>query len=234
MRYVVRSGDSLDSIARKHGLPDWRGLYEAPENAPLRVRRKNPNQIRPGDVVRIPRTAPAYKDREVVIQKLKKLQADLKKSMQVELKLLDKHKRDVQRVEENVDLAATLATLAVDLTKLTRLGYKAMEATGKDLAKINAKAAPGALDFAGKHAGQLGGGLRITGQESLAWGLGKVLLISYSQMTSPSYWANRWQKFRTGKTPLEAIRDAERQVKTQHEAMIQKLQKRIDALRAGA
>ena len=231
-KYVVRKGDSFDSIARKHGLHDWKALYNARENASLRVKRRNPHLIQPGDVVHIPSTGGDDPTQAETIKKLKKLQEEMRKSMRSELRYLANEKRKLNRLSTNVDTAATMALIAVDLGKLVNLGYKASIKTGKELAAINARAAPGAKDFLLKHAGNAGGGLTLTGDESLALGIGKTLLISYSQMTSPSYWSNRWVKWRTGKTPLQTIQEAEHDVKRQHEAMIRKLQKRIDELKA--
>jgi LysM domain len=52
--YIVNIGDSLSSIARRHGIKSWRELYNHPDNAGLRSKRPNPNVIFPGDVVIIP------------------------------------------------------------------------------------------------------------------------------------------------------------------------------------
>jgi N-acetylmuramoyl-L-alanine amidase len=52
--YVVRKGDTLSKIARAHGIAHWKTLYDAPENAPLRKKRPNPNRIFPGDQVMVP------------------------------------------------------------------------------------------------------------------------------------------------------------------------------------
>lgn len=52
--YVVKKGDCLSSIAKRHGFSDWRRIYNDPENAGFRRKRPNPNLIYPGDVLRIP------------------------------------------------------------------------------------------------------------------------------------------------------------------------------------
>jgi len=52
--YVVKQGDYLAKIARDHGFTDYIRLWNAPENARLRQKRKNPNVLFPGDVVAIP------------------------------------------------------------------------------------------------------------------------------------------------------------------------------------
>jgi hypothetical protein len=52
--YTVVAGDTLTRIAQKHGVPSWREIYYAAENAAFRRRRPDPNRIFPGDVVIIP------------------------------------------------------------------------------------------------------------------------------------------------------------------------------------
>ena len=54
MLYTVRQGDCLSSIAKQHGLGDWRTIYDHPQNAALRASRPNPNIICPGDILFVP------------------------------------------------------------------------------------------------------------------------------------------------------------------------------------
>lgn len=52
-QHKVRTGDCIDSIAFESGyLPDT--IWQHPDNAALRSRRKDPNLLREGDVVNIP------------------------------------------------------------------------------------------------------------------------------------------------------------------------------------
>jgi len=53
-RHIVSQGECLSSIAREYGLPSWRTIYDAPENAEFRKLRPNPNVIQPGDKLVIP------------------------------------------------------------------------------------------------------------------------------------------------------------------------------------
>lgn len=56
--HIVEQGEFLASIALKHGFRDWRVIWNHPDNAALKARRKNPNVLFPGDELRIPeRTA---------------------------------------------------------------------------------------------------------------------------------------------------------------------------------
>lgn len=52
--YTVESGDCMSSIAAKFRLPNWKTLYDLPENAELKRLRPNPNLLVPGDVVKVP------------------------------------------------------------------------------------------------------------------------------------------------------------------------------------
>jgi len=53
-QHIVKSGDTLSGIAKKHGFSSWKDIYHAPENAAFRKKRPNPDKIFPGDVVVIP------------------------------------------------------------------------------------------------------------------------------------------------------------------------------------
>jgi hypothetical protein len=50
----VEQGESLYTIAKKHGFPNWRVIYDDPVNAELKKRRPNPQVLQPGDLVQIP------------------------------------------------------------------------------------------------------------------------------------------------------------------------------------
>jgi len=52
--YIVKTGDTLTSIAKKFNRPSWQELYYHPENADFRRKRPNPNLIFTGDAIQIP------------------------------------------------------------------------------------------------------------------------------------------------------------------------------------
>jgi peptidoglycan hydrolase-like protein with peptidoglycan-binding domain len=53
VEHIVEQGDCLASIAAKYKW-QWQTLWNHPQNAALRQKRKNPNVLYPGDVVNIP------------------------------------------------------------------------------------------------------------------------------------------------------------------------------------
>jgi N-acetylmuramoyl-L-alanine amidase len=54
LTHVVRQGECMTQIARRHGFADFTVVYDHPDNAELRKRRPNPHVLRPGDEVAIP------------------------------------------------------------------------------------------------------------------------------------------------------------------------------------
>jgi hypothetical protein len=53
--YVIKRGEHLAKIATDHGLSSYRAtIWDAPQNAALKQKRKNPHVLNPGDSVHIP------------------------------------------------------------------------------------------------------------------------------------------------------------------------------------
>ena len=52
--HIVEQGEHLSQIAKKYGFPDYKIVWDHPENAKLKEERKNPNVLFPGDEVFIP------------------------------------------------------------------------------------------------------------------------------------------------------------------------------------
>ena len=54
--YTIKSGDTLSKIAKEAGIPDWKTIYNDPQNADFRKKRPDPDKIYPGDKIWIPGT----------------------------------------------------------------------------------------------------------------------------------------------------------------------------------
>ncbi|MCK5791810.1 MAG: peptidoglycan-binding protein [Ketobacter sp.] len=52
--HIVKPGENLAKIARRHKIANWRDIYHHADNAQLRKRRPNPNILFAGDEVFIP------------------------------------------------------------------------------------------------------------------------------------------------------------------------------------
>jgi hypothetical protein len=52
--YVVKQGDHLSKIAREWGFADYQTIWNHPNNAELKQKRKNPHVLYPGDTLFIP------------------------------------------------------------------------------------------------------------------------------------------------------------------------------------
>jgi N-acetylmuramoyl-L-alanine amidase len=52
--HTVRQGDYLSKITKQYGFADWQTIWNDPQNADLKQKRKNPNVLYPGDQVVIP------------------------------------------------------------------------------------------------------------------------------------------------------------------------------------
>ncbi len=49
--YTVKPGDYLVKIANEHGIANWKTIWDHPNNAELRKKRKSPDVLFPGDQV---------------------------------------------------------------------------------------------------------------------------------------------------------------------------------------
>jgi hypothetical protein len=52
--HIVEQGEHLSKIAKDNGFPDYRTIWDHPDNAQLKKLRQNPNVLYPGDEVIIP------------------------------------------------------------------------------------------------------------------------------------------------------------------------------------
>jgi N-acetylmuramoyl-L-alanine amidase len=53
-KHIVKQGECISSIARRHGFSDWHTIYDDAQNRQLKKKRPNPHMLHPGDEVSIP------------------------------------------------------------------------------------------------------------------------------------------------------------------------------------
>lgn len=77
--HIVKQGEHLSRIAEAHGFADFRIIWEHPNNAALKSKRKNPHVLFPGDKLFIPDKA--EKNEALPTTKLHRFQITLPKLM---------------------------------------------------------------------------------------------------------------------------------------------------------
>lgn len=192
--YTVAPGDNLSKIAKQHGIKSWKLLYFDPVNEPFRKLHPNPDLLRPGAKILIP------KDPRMQEMKLRQRLTDLKRLRQQIVTFGEQGKQDLQRSKaqvlrdgETVDALATVATLMVGLGALLKKGFAWNAAKGvaqKELADDIVKGS--AMDLAKKH--RDAAAILISAGESNtsspAWLALKAVAQAWCDITSPSFWAN--------------------------------------------
>jgi hypothetical protein len=61
-QHVVQQGECVSSIAKHYGF-EWKRIWNLAENSNLRLKRKNPNILHPGDTLFVPEKQPRNEDR---------------------------------------------------------------------------------------------------------------------------------------------------------------------------
>lgn len=75
--YMIQSGDTLSKIAKEAGIPDWKTIYNDPQNADFRKKRPDPDKIYPGDKIWIPGTLKTSTGKKTVFVVSRVLQASI-------------------------------------------------------------------------------------------------------------------------------------------------------------
>jgi len=175
-KHKIAKNEKLDAVIKKYGHKDWKIIWKDKANAPLVSKRKEPENLQPGDVVVIP---PNAKQAQEIAEYIFKLN----ESLVAEREFVDwcnsfeqqftrmaaenrKHaetakaeyndvihktklaKSDAKRTADGVDIAADIALLFVAIGKLGQASSKAAKSSGAELQKINDAAAKDAMVFA--------------------------------------------------------------------------------------
>jgi hypothetical protein len=52
--HKIQPGEWMEQIAYQYGFTDWKAIFDLPENQPLRDKKRDPNQLLPGEHVFLP------------------------------------------------------------------------------------------------------------------------------------------------------------------------------------
>jgi hypothetical protein len=241
---IVRSGDSLSSIARQFGFSNWKDIYYSPTNAAFRAHRPDPNKTGVGDRLMIPPTPQVV--RQVMTERLNKLmqlRLDTDALYQQIEREMDENVRRYENVAGTTDAVATVATVLTSLGFMVVKGMAAMKLTGSALKTANTELAKDAVklpmeplkDPALKFAAE-----KIGANEGIAWAVGKTTIESWLNINSPSWWAGVIGNLRGGKSwsqavtsdPKEALQAARDQVDKQRQDTLNKIDQKIRDTRA--
>lgn len=223
--HIISKGETLEKIASANRLPSWRSIYNANCNYKLRLLRPNPGKVQVGDRVFIP---PKASDLALYrLQKLEKLRSDTDASFKSILSDWDRQYQRVKRVSNSADTAAEIALIFMNLSKLCLEGHKIMKLEGEALAKAtNSFVKSFAVDKTKSLAERTIKATNFTdvnGDESTALLLTKVVVQSWFDMTTPSYWAQRFSG-----VDIEATnRNTKAEINRQQQAILQQLDQRI-------
>ncbi len=207
--YIVCPGDTLSGIARQHGFAEWETVYGAGCNEQLRLRRPNPDQIRPGDRIFIPSKPEDV--RQVLHERLThlwKARAESERLFSTIDQEMQENLRQFKKIELTVDMSAALAGLAMSLTGIVVKGMQAMKLSGKALEKANEELTKESAKFAVEPIRDVAleaAASRIDATKGVLWALGKSTIEAFLDTQSPSWWAGVRLSLRDGKSWSQAV-----------------------------
>lgn len=269
--HKVANGDTLDAIAKKYRSTP-KAIWAFAENKALVSKRGKPEAIQPGDVIAIPPDEKAAKERDKKLLELERgrdsnaalraalvaEQARYERRVKVYKELVAYNRSMTDKIvaelegtlgqmknwASGVDVAATLANIAVSIGKIAGLGWKGAQASGEALEKINKEALKELVDMHKGLAeeGAVKAASTMKDRAGSALGYVGVLADSWDRMTSPSFWAYAAVKKWEGKSWSEAasadvgdeIEQRIREVRSQGAEQEAKLLQQIDECLAAA
>jgi hypothetical protein len=212
--YVVRPGDNLDAIARANGYSNWKVIYRSRCNRRLQLLRPDPNLIRPGDLVMLlPRSSDVYVTLQRQLERLRTVRKDSEALFDEIQSGLDADFRKVESTGSNVDAANDVLNILRGLSKLCWTGYKTLEMGSEELARANRELAHDALDLPKDQfetlilkafADKLGQPQTVQVMNSV-WIFSAVVIRSWLDITSPSYWAGAIAELNQGSSLRKAL-----------------------------
>ncbi len=217
--HFVKSGDTLQSIAKSYQFSDWKIIYTHPLNENFRKLRPNPNLIFPGDKIVIPSNPLMIANQlRQQVQRLEIIKQDSITLFNEMEKGLQNEFNKVESFSKRIDFAADIATFfAGKALKFPKKGPNPeaidewLDLLIRDYIKDSLK--KDIINYI----------IKIIDNESLPVSLIKIGWESWNQMTSPTYWASRI----TGQTPLQAFENAKRVLEQTRKQNIDLLDQKI-------
>ncbi len=223
--YKFKKGDSLDDIAKKHGLKDGNVIWKFPENKAVASKRGKPDQLQAGDTLVLPpsereikaahdRTAKALAAVDGELARTKHKLAVIDKLINESnanyldiVKQLNADKAQIKNAGDAADAAAMLASMGKSLATITVKGAATAKLTAAELEKLNKELLSECKSMVGDPlqtgvAKALAGCLNSSNSASIFVG---ALGDSFDKMTSPSFWASTATQLLAGKGWSEAV-----------------------------
>ena len=151
---------------------------------------------------------------------------------------LEQNIREYEHVSENVDVAADMALILVNLGKIVKTGMQATSLHGKALEEVNKELGKESIKFSVEPAADVVAkqwAAKIGANDGLLWALGKTTVQAWFDLTSPSFWAGVYTNMRDGKSwqqavtesPGDAMKQALGRVRNQKRHTLSNLQAKI-------
>ncbi len=217
-------GDSLDAIAKKHGVKAD-GIWKYPDNKKIVQTRGKPDKLQPGDLLVIPPSEKAVQaarkslddDIKVVeaeLARVKKRAAALDRAEHDIIASVDDAKKQlkaqaskIQSASNAVDLAAIVISLGRIISGAMKKGLSAVDKIGEELEEHTKDVQKDAIKLAYSPFKDVSvkvvGGSAASSNEAVL--LVQTAVQSFDKMTSPSFWTNTAYQLASGKNWSDAV-----------------------------
>jgi len=222
--HVIKKGDTLIKIAKQYGIKDWRkGLYEHKDNQAFKRKNPDPEVLPLGEKLMIPEPEGGADPKEAareeaiaekrvkveaVIARLKRVRKEIEIVYTESAKQSESIFSEMKKMSDGVDLAATIATLCVGLTKLGIKWAQVTKASAAEAAKLADDLAADTAKDIGKRWVEAAGYMvkAAPAGDSTVWLFGQSVADAWFKLNSPSFWAHTYvQIAKEGKSWSEAV-----------------------------
>lgn len=229
--YTVKSNDNLDRIAQNLGYKSWAVIYNSRFNQNFRIKRPNPNIIKPGDTIFLP---PLSRD---LIESLNKRIDILNKAKKEYLNTMDnlsnsskENLEEIVRHGKIIDASATVLTLIADLSSIVKKGADAMKAIAEKEKELIKEITDDVLNLAYDPIAEVG--LEAYAEKSslnnnIVTAVSQIIVQGFLNMKSPSFWSNTIAGLVNGKSWQDAVTETPEVVQKEIENRINQNKMRV-------